>query len=54
MTLAQIKAARPTLDFDGRFGSTTGSWTTDMFLEAVYRSLTPPVTTATAAKETAR
>jgi glyoxylase-like metal-dependent hydrolase (beta-lactamase superfamily II) len=54
MTLAQIKAARPTLDFDGRFGSTTGSWTTDMVLEAVYRSLTPPVTTATAAKETAR
>jgi glyoxylase-like metal-dependent hydrolase (beta-lactamase superfamily II) len=39
MTLAQIKAARPTMDFDGRFGSTTGSWTTDMFVEAVYRSL---------------
>jgi len=40
MTLAQIKAARPTLDFDGRYGSTTGAWTTDMFLEACYRSLT--------------
>ena len=39
MTLAQVKTARPTLDFDGRFGSTTGSWTTDMFVEAVYRSL---------------
>jgi cyclase len=39
MTLAQVKAARPTLDFDGRFGSTTGPWTTDMFVEAVYRSL---------------
>jgi len=38
-TLAQIKAARPTLDFDGRYGSTTGVWTTDMFVEAVYRSL---------------
>jgi cyclase len=39
-TLAQVKAARPTLDFDGRYGTTTGPWTTDMFVEAVYRSLT--------------
>ena len=30
MTLEQVKAARPTLDFDGRYGSTTGPWTTDM------------------------
>jgi glyoxylase-like metal-dependent hydrolase (beta-lactamase superfamily II) len=40
MTLAQVKAARPTLDFDGRYGSLTGPWTTDMFVEAVYRTLT--------------
>jgi glyoxylase-like metal-dependent hydrolase (beta-lactamase superfamily II) len=40
LTLQQIKTARPTLDFDGRYGATTGSWTTDMFVEAVYRSLT--------------
>ena len=40
MTLQQIKAGRPTLDFDGRYGSTTSSWTTDMFIEAAYRSLT--------------
>jgi glyoxylase-like metal-dependent hydrolase (beta-lactamase superfamily II) len=39
MSLAQIKAARPTLDFDGRFGSTDGPWTTDMFVEAVYTTL---------------
>jgi glyoxylase-like metal-dependent hydrolase (beta-lactamase superfamily II) len=38
-TLAEIKAARPSLDFDGRYGSTTGTWTTDMFIDAVYRSL---------------
>ena len=38
-TLAQVKASRPTLDFDGRYGATTGPWTTDMFVEAVYRSL---------------
>ena len=39
MTLEQVKAARPSMDFDGRYGSTTGSWTTEMFIEAVYRSL---------------
>ena len=39
MTLPQIKAARPSLDFDGRYGNTKGEWTTDMFIEAVYRSL---------------
>jgi hypothetical protein len=39
MTLEQVKAARPTMDFDRRYGSTTGPWTTDMFVEAVYRSL---------------
>ena len=39
MTLEQVKAARPTMDFDGRYGSTTGPWTTDMFVEAVYRTL---------------
>ncbi|HEY5565986.1 MAG TPA: hypothetical protein VIM81_01910 [Gammaproteobacteria bacterium] len=39
MTLEQVIAARPTLDFDGRYGSTQGAWTTDMFVEAVYESL---------------
>jgi hypothetical protein len=39
MTLAQVKAARPTLDFDGRYGATTGEWTTDRFVEAVYGTL---------------
>jgi hypothetical protein len=38
-TLAQVQTARPTLDFDGRYGSTTGPWTTAMFVEAVYRTL---------------
>jgi len=42
MTLAQVKAARPTEDWDGRFGSTSGAWTTDMFVEAIYKSLTRP------------
>lgn len=39
MTLDQVKAAKPTLDYDPRYGSTTGIWTTDMFVEAVYTSL---------------
>jgi cyclase len=38
-TLDQIKAAKPTLDFDPRYGATTGPWTTAMFIEAVYRGL---------------
>lgn len=40
MTLAQIKAKGLTRDYDGRFGKST-SWTPDMFIEAVYRGLTP-------------
>jgi cyclase len=39
MTLEQVKAAQPTRDYDPIYGSTTGSWTTDMFIEAVYKSL---------------
>jgi len=39
MTLEQVQRARPTMDFDGRYGSETGSWTTNMFVEAVYKSL---------------
>ncbi|MGE3341808.1 MAG: MBL fold metallo-hydrolase [Vicinamibacterales bacterium] len=38
-TLPQVKAARPTLDYDGRYGAAAGAWTTDMFVEAVYRGL---------------
>jgi glyoxylase-like metal-dependent hydrolase (beta-lactamase superfamily II) len=39
MTLEQVKAAKPTMDFDGRYGSNTGPWTTAMFIEAVYKSI---------------
>jgi cyclase len=38
-TLDEAKAARPTADYDTRYGATSGRWTTDMFIEAVYRSL---------------
>ena len=50
MTLAQVKAARPTLDYDFRYG-TDRSWTTDMFVEAVYNDVKKtgtPVRTASA------
>ena len=39
MTLAQVKAARPSRDYDARYGKQTGPWTTDMFVDAVYQSL---------------
>jgi glyoxylase-like metal-dependent hydrolase (beta-lactamase superfamily II) len=38
MTLEQVKAARPTRDYDPLYGSVPG-WTTDMFVEAVYKTL---------------
>jgi glyoxylase-like metal-dependent hydrolase (beta-lactamase superfamily II) len=41
-TLQQVLAARPTADYDVRYGATSGAWTTDMFVEAVYTSLKNP------------
>ena len=41
-TLDQIKAAAPTAGYNARYGSTSGSWTTSMFVEAVYNSLRGP------------
>ena len=38
-TLDQIKAARPALPYETRYGSQTGPWTTNAFIEAVYKSL---------------
>lgn len=39
MTLQQVKAARPTFDYDPLYGANSGPWTTDMFVEAAYRTL---------------
>ena len=41
MTLEQVKAAKPTMDYDPLYGATSGPWTTDQFIEAAYRSLSP-------------
>jgi cyclase len=37
MTLAQVKASKPTFDYDRRYS--TNEWTGDMFVEAIYKSL---------------
>ena len=34
-----MKAAKPTLDYDTQYGASTGFWTTDMFIEAIYKNL---------------
>ena len=38
-TLQQIIAANPTAGYTARYGSSTGPWTTGMFVEAMYKSL---------------
>jgi len=38
-TLADVKNSHPTLDYDARYGAASGAWTTDKFVEAVYRNL---------------
>jgi len=40
-TLAQVKEAKPTFEYDGRWAAASGPGSTDMFVEAVFRSLTP-------------
>jgi hypothetical protein len=39
MTLEQVKAAKPTADYDPRWS--TKAYPADMFIEAAYKSLTP-------------
>lgn len=39
MSLDQVLGARPTLDYDGRYGADSGFWTTGQFIEAVYEEI---------------
>jgi glyoxylase-like metal-dependent hydrolase (beta-lactamase superfamily II) len=39
-SLAQVKAANPTLGYRSQYGADSGPWTTDMFVEAIYNELT--------------
>jgi glyoxylase-like metal-dependent hydrolase (beta-lactamase superfamily II) len=38
-SLVEIKAAEPAKGYMGRYGNAGGAWTTDRFIEAIYRSL---------------
>jgi hypothetical protein len=38
-SLAEIKAARPALDYEARWGAPTGPSTTERFLDAVYAEM---------------
>mgnify|MGYP003579202735 FL=1 len=38
-SLEEVKRAKPTLDYDARYGADTGRWTTAAFVEAIYREL---------------
>ena len=44
MSLEEVQAANPTQGYRARYGSDTGPWTTEMFVEAIYNGLkNPPV-----------
>lgn len=43
LTLEQVKAASPARGYTRRYGSDTGSWTTNDFVDAIYRSLSEKV-----------
>jgi len=42
MTLEQVKAAKPTADYDPRWGANSSIWTTEKFIEAAYKNLSTP------------
>jgi glyoxylase-like metal-dependent hydrolase (beta-lactamase superfamily II) len=39
MTIEQVKEKKPTLDFDGRYASTTSFWTPAQFIETIYKEM---------------
>ena len=41
-TLEQVKAAKPLADYDPVYGTSSGPWTTERFLESVYSDLKKP------------
>ncbi len=49
MTLEQVKAKKPTLDFDPRYDTPNGFWGSSQFVEVIYkqmRAANPPAKTA--------
>jgi hypothetical protein len=53
MTLEQVKARKPTLDFDPQYGADTGFWTTSMFIDVIYKQMLAQNPPAKAAKPAA-
>jgi glyoxylase-like metal-dependent hydrolase (beta-lactamase superfamily II) len=39
MTLEQVKAKKPTLDFDSRYGTPNGFWTPEQFVDVIYKQM---------------
>ena len=39
MTLDQIRSAGPARPYEGQYGAQSGPWTTNQFVEAIYKSL---------------
>ena len=39
MTLDQVKAKKPTLDWDARYGTPNGFWTPAQFIEVIYKQM---------------
>ena len=39
MTLEQVKARKPTLDFDPRYDTPNGFWTSSQFIEVIYKQM---------------
>jgi cyclase len=42
LSLEQVRAAKPTRDYDRLFTATQGTWTPDRFVDAAYKSLAKP------------
>jgi len=40
MTLEQVRQTNPTYGYRKQYGSDIGPWTTEMFVTAIYKSLT--------------
>jgi cyclase len=51
LSLEQVKVSKPTLDYDGIYGSDSSPWTTDMFIETVYKDLAAKATPKSSAKK---
>lgn len=49
-TLEQVKAARPSFDYDGIYGAPQRGWTKEQFIEAAYRELSAAPAQAAAAQ----